>query len=165
MHWTKDCKKSSGQIRKHFNLWQIPVSVVGHYGLADGDHCIVRVKAPGVRFSREVKLVSGCEFRLTAAEAIRLRKAIMKSKRAVVEFDLLVARSLASLTNELERGTSRATKMSAKSRRAKIKKSPRKPRTVEVVTTAFVRNPLVVAEVLERARGVCEECGDPAPFR
>jgi 5-methylcytosine-specific restriction enzyme A len=38
------------------------------------------------------------------------------------------------------------------------------PETVQVVTTAFKRNPDVVAEVLQRAQGYCEACGYQAPF-
>jgi len=38
------------------------------------------------------------------------------------------------------------------------------PRVYEVTTRVFDRNPYVVAEVLLRARGICEECQRPAPF-
>lgn len=41
---------------------------------------------------------------------------------------------------------------------------PKRPDKVIVQTTVFRRNPAVVVEVLRRARGVCEGCGDPAPF-
>ena len=38
------------------------------------------------------------------------------------------------------------------------------PSRIEVLTTVFLRNPAVVAEVLLRAKGTCEHCGRPAPF-
>lgn len=38
------------------------------------------------------------------------------------------------------------------------------PRVYEVRTQVFDRNPYVVAEVLIRAKGNCEGCGQPAPF-
>jgi hypothetical protein len=38
------------------------------------------------------------------------------------------------------------------------------PQSIEVRTSAFVRNADVVAEVLDRADGVCEGCRKPAPF-
>ena len=50
-------------------------------------------------------------------------------------------------------------------RLARLAKAPKKPRKVSVQTSAFVRNPDVVAEVLDRAVGRCEICGSPAPFR
>lgn len=38
------------------------------------------------------------------------------------------------------------------------------PAQRRVVTVEYLRNPDVVAEVLERANGVCERCGEDAPF-
>lgn len=38
------------------------------------------------------------------------------------------------------------------------------PEKVERKSTGFIRNPDVIAEVLERANGICEECGNKAPF-
>lgn len=46
----------------------------------------------------------------------------------------------------------------------RLKHAPRKPRAVTVQTTAYLRNPDVVAAVLWRANGICEKCGQPAPF-
>jgi 5-methylcytosine-specific restriction endonuclease McrA len=49
-------------------------------------------------------------------------------------------------------------------RRARLAKAPKKPKSQTVTTTIFIRNADVVAEVLVRAKGRCEECGEPAPF-
>ena len=38
------------------------------------------------------------------------------------------------------------------------------PKKILVTTTAYQRNPDVIVEVLERANGICENCGNPAPF-
>ena len=38
------------------------------------------------------------------------------------------------------------------------------PKRIAVTSTVFLRNPDVVAEVLLRAKGICESCGAPAPF-
>ncbi len=51
-----------------------------------------------------------------------------------------------------------------KNRAARLAKADKKPKHIAVKTWQFVRNPDVVAEVLERAQGVCERCGQPAPF-
>lgn len=57
-------------------------------------------------------------------------------------------------------------RLSRAERQARLANAPRKPQKIEVTSSAYVRNPDVVAEVLERANGICEEesCGKPAPF-
>ena len=42
---------------------------------------------------------------------------------------------------------------------------PDKPERMSVSTTVFIRNPAVVAEALARAKGICESCNTPAPFK
>lgn len=39
------------------------------------------------------------------------------------------------------------------------------PEQIEIKTKVFKRNPDVIAEVLIRANGICEECKAPAPFK
>ncbi|MGQ0812380.1 MAG: HNH endonuclease [Nitrospiraceae bacterium] len=63
-----------------------------------------------------------------------------------------------------ERQVRKSLKSSPEQRRKRLLSAPRKPRKMEVVTTVFVRNPDVVAEVLARAKGKCAQCGRPAPF-
>lgn len=41
---------------------------------------------------------------------------------------------------------------------------PKVPDRVQVLTTVFRRNPAVVINVLRRANGLCEGCGNAAPF-
>lgn len=57
-----------------------------------------------------------------------------------------------------------ASSQSQQQRLARLAKAPKNPKTIRTVSTAFVRNPDVVAEVLFRAEGHCEECKRPAPF-
>lgn len=52
-----------------------------------------------------------------------------------------------------------------KDRARRLVNAPRLPTRIEVVSTAFLRNPDVIAEVLLRAGGVCELCANPAPFQ
>lgn len=49
-------------------------------------------------------------------------------------------------------------------RRKRLENAPIIPNKIKVASTAFVRNPDVVAEVLLRANGYCEYCKNPAPF-
>lgn len=53
---------------------------------------------------------------------------------------------------------------SAAARKRRLAHADPVPPKIEVRTNVFVRNSDVVAEVLERAAGVCEGCGNDAPF-
>jgi len=57
-----------------------------------------------------------------------------------------------------------ALSFSSAERRRRMKDYPETPKQREVKTTEYVRNPFVVAEVLERAKGICGACRRPAPF-
>jgi 5-methylcytosine-specific restriction protein A len=53
---------------------------------------------------------------------------------------------------------------SSERRKNRLKKAPKKPKVRVVTTVVYDRNPDVVAEVLLRAGGICEGCGEKAPF-
>lgn len=53
---------------------------------------------------------------------------------------------------------------SAIERRSRLAKANPVATAITVKTTAYKRNPDVIAEVLERANGKCERCNKPAPF-
>lgn len=53
---------------------------------------------------------------------------------------------------------------SQEERRKRIDKANPKPVVISVKTTAYKRNADVIVEVLERAKGNCERCSNPAPF-
>lgn len=58
-----------------------------------------------------------------------------------------------------------ASKLLSKEKRAeRLKTANKKPARIESKTNTFIRNPDVIAEVLERANGICEVCRKPAPF-
>ena len=58
-----------------------------------------------------------------------------------------------------------SSKLSPEERRKRLTAAHKKPRRTQVTSTAFIRNPDVVAEVLIRANGKCEQCKKPAPFK
>ncbi len=58
----------------------------------------------------------------------------------------------------------KARKLNHKQRKIRLEKSVSKPKKTIVSHAVFIRNPYVVAEVLERANGVCERCKKKAPF-
>jgi len=49
-------------------------------------------------------------------------------------------------------------------RRARLSAANKKPKKIYTLTTSYQRNSDVIAEVLTRARGICEKCLNPAPF-
>lgn len=73
--------------------------------------------------------------------------------------------SIDPLISDFDRAVERALKMSKNKRQIKLSESNRLPNTRTVIVNVYDRNPYVVAEVLEKANGVCERCASPAPFR
>lgn len=66
--------------------------------------------------------------------------------------------------NEMTRNTKKAARDKFSDRQRKIKQFKKHPNTIRVIRREYKRNPYVVAEVLERANGYCENCGSYAPF-
>lgn len=64
-----------------------------------------------------------------------------------------------------EAQVSRAGDRSPAARAKRLAAAPIKPKVVMRLVQDFERNPDVVAEVLYRAQGCCEDCGNPAPFK
>jgi hypothetical protein len=58
----------------------------------------------------------------------------------------------------------KAKKLSRQKRRELLAKSDPKPTKTIVSQVVFNRNQYVVAEILDRANGICERCNKPAPF-
>jgi predicted HNH restriction endonuclease len=71
----------------------------------------------------------------------------------------------AVIQDEFQQSVQKALQDSAELRRTRLEKASAKPSRKTVNTVVFVRNPDVVAEVLLRAKGICEGCREPAPFK
>lgn len=65
---------------------------------------------------------------------------------------------------EIQKQVKESKRNSSKERRIRLNQAEKKPEKLAVTSTQFKRNPDVIAEVLERANGVCEKCRKPAPF-
>lgn len=65
-----------------------------------------------------------------------------------------------AFTNQVEE----SLRLGSEGRRERLRLAPKKPERVQVIAYEFLRNPDVVAEVLCRAKGICESCSKPAPF-
>lgn len=82
----------------------------------------------------------------------------------LVAGEAVARKSAESVQESLAKEIHAASKASPEALR-KIKESyPRIPEKIVVETTVFRRNPAVVVEVLQRAKGICEGCGNGAPF-
>jgi 5-methylcytosine-specific restriction protein A len=69
-----------------------------------------------------------------------------------------------SLREDLDKAVKQSLASSSEDRKRRLANAPVIPPQVTVIGKTFVRNADVIAEVLERARGLCEICGQPAPF-
>lgn len=69
----------------------------------------------------------------------------------------------AEYTGQFEKAI-RASRKDHSGRTERLKMAQRLPALYATARFAFRRNPDVVAEVLERSKGCCEKCREPAPF-
>jgi len=69
-----------------------------------------------------------------------------------------------TLSNDLQRAVQASKKSSKSAREQRLANAPKKPKKVSVLTITYSRNADVIAHVLERAAGFCEQCKSPAPF-
>ena len=74
------------------------------------------------------------------------------------------ARTMEEVERELEEEIKTSIGLTKGERSKRLKSALRIPKILTVTTTTYQRNPDVIAEVLERARGICERCGATAPF-
>lgn len=68
------------------------------------------------------------------------------------------------LREQLQIRIDESLQLSGEARYQELSSADPLPVRIDIQTTAFLRNPHVIVEVLLRANGVCEECGNRAPF-
>lgn len=73
-------------------------------------------------------------------------------------------RAIEVMDEALRNAVAKSIAGGAAARIERLASAPTVPSKVSVQTTAFLRNPDVIAEVLIRAAGYCQDCGSPAPF-
>ncbi len=73
--------------------------------------------------------------------------------------------SIDSLRSQYQLQVNASLRLTSAERKQLLLESIGPPVRVAVLSYEYVRNPLVVAEVLHRANGMCERCRQPAPFR
>jgi 5-methylcytosine-specific restriction protein A len=96
-----------------------------------------------------------------------VRTVHLKKMRAVVaKHQAILAEPvrLDAMLTEFDAQVRKALGDTAAARAARLRVANKQPVKVLAVVEVYARNPDVVAEVLDRARGECESCRKPAPF-
>ncbi|MEY1594106.1 HNH endonuclease [Burkholderia sp. Bmkn7] len=108
----------------------------------------------------EARLFHPIRTRLPVANAFEADHliAILKERAVRPEVDLV------TLQVDFDEAIRRSSSDSRTARQTRLKVAPKLPERITVSTYAYLRNPDVVAEVLDIAQGQCQECGKPAPF-
>lgn len=97
------------------------------------------------------------------------RDHIAKNKIILADFyskglQNIPSKTVYEIEKELEEKVKQARKLSSKKRQEILSKVNPKPTKTIVKQTVFNRNQYVIAEVLDRAKGICERCKKSAPF-
>ncbi len=111
----------------------------------------------------------GLEASLSSLGEIKVRLCTADDAQVVIAdcfpaASVMTLPSLRDLNVQFQARIASALQCSSAERAARLAEASRDPQKVQVTTYAFVRNPYVVAEVLLRAIGNCEECKSAAPF-
>lgn len=80
----------------------------------------------------------------------------------IVEIDQTVVAE--KLREQLKQSVNESRVLSSADRAKRLLEAPKLPQEVQTISRSFRRNADVVAQVLERADGVCERCSSDAPF-
>jgi len=82
----------------------------------------------------------------------------------LIDIEALTTGARNTQGESFERTLKEAIHRTPEERLKRLSKAQKLPKTVTVVTRAFVRNPDVIAQALHRANGICEGCQQNAPF-
>jgi len=69
-----------------------------------------------------------------------------------------------TLQSDIQKQVARSLNDTSEVRRKRLREANKKPDVIQVISTGYKRNSDVIAEVLKRAKGICERCLSPAPF-
>jgi len=100
----------------------------------------------------------------TAYKAINAKNKIALSDFWNIDKQIHQTTTINQLEDEFQEKVRQARKLTREERKAILAKSNPKPTKTTVKQTVFNRNQYVIAEVLDRAKGVCERCNKSAPF-
>lgn len=86
------------------------------------------------------------------------------ARKKIEELGYAIVNMNYSVHAEFEKKVQESIKLTKDERKKRLKAAPKTPKQKAVTSITYDRNPDVVAEVLERAKGVCEQCIEDAPF-
>ncbi len=170
--WRKNVRRSEGGPFYKFQGVSVPAAVKSLYGLHDGDEISLAVQFGSSLEVIEKPLTSGGEVAVGKDLNERLQKFAKQFPASFVQFTLTSNKVPGNFLShddrrqsqiEFDRGVENA-RSNRKSRLARLKAAPKIPLTETVTVQVYKRNPDVVAERLDIAEGVCEDCGSEAPF-
>lgn len=69
------------------------------------------------------------------------------------------------LNNEINEAVKKSLSSTQIEREKRLAQAPLIPEAIQTISKGFKRNPDVIASVLVRANGLCENCGNKAPFK
>lgn len=164
MKWTRPFIKQGGAVRIQFSTWKVPASILDRGKLSDGDSCRISISVGGFAHAGSYVLTSGGEFRFPSPVKESLAALCKADPSLTIEFNLFKGKNVGDENVEFDRQVSKCRNLSSEERRKRLESAPKIPKRRRVTVWEFIRNPDVVAEVLERAGGVCEGCKDGAPF-
>ena len=129
-------------------------------GRESGGYVLLRARSNGsVRAQVQLGSDNWEEQEITGSgEIISLIELI--TKHSLINFDFENEKSQV----DFDEAVKVALNSSASERQERLKNANPEPRKVWRKVAVYVRNPDVVAEVLQRANGNCEECREAAPF-
>ena len=67
--------------------------------------------------------------------------------------------------SSLDKNIKQSSLLKKEQRLARLANAPKKPQAIVVQSKNYIRNADVIVEVLARAKGLCEHCQNPAPFK
>lgn len=115
-----------------------------------------------------LRLARGESKRFIQANNLNAEDTIFITKTGQRQFTVLnkldIEPTYYSLLAEFNSKVLKAQKETPENRKKHLENATKKPQKKIVQATVFDRNPYVVAEVLERAKGICERCKTNAPF-
>lgn len=132
------------------------------------------VSVNAVRVMLETIATGGANDLLTALQSVKGHleyfagrgKTLIALQALLQEFQLQLAHTAQVLQSELDlESRVRASSLDDPAlRRQRLALATKKPKRSVRIVHDYYRNADVVVEVLDRAQGVCEDCGEPAPF-
>lgn len=165
MQWEVSIRKTTGVLRNQYLQWSIPKTIRTRLQLCDGDEVRLTLRHKAFHDVRSYRITSGGEIRLPTELASALRASAESHPNLPISFSISGETSGQSHDDSFYQLVAKSRKSSRALRLSRLANAPRKPAIVQRLVSVFVRNPDVVAEVLDRADGKCERCPATAPFR